>query len=123
MNRSIIVSYLNAFRKAISIYIREGVGMKSVVYPFDGGAVVVFELGENIKTSDEFRNDSKEFAEALRRTNLFSVDANTTAPVGSFIAPLGNSIVLVKDDKVETWDIEQATTDVRQLLSKIKSHV
>ena len=122
MDRSLIIPYLNAFRKAMSVYLREGVGIKSIVFPFDTGAVVVFELGDNVKSSDEFRNDSKGFVDALRRTNLFTVDDNTATPTNTFIAPIGNHIILVKNDELETWVINQAESDVRQLISKIQKH-
>ena len=120
MEKITIINYLNAFRKAITPFIRDGIGIKSTTFPFDKGASVLFELGENIKAVDDIRSESDSFPEALRRTNLFTVDGNETAPEELLIAPIGNHILLIKRDDKNLWEIDMASKDVNTLIEKVR---
>lgn len=113
---------MNAFRKAIAPFIRDGIGIKSTTYPFDKGAIVLFELGENIKAFDDIRSNSESFPDALRRTNLFTVDGSEAAPNESLIAPIGNHILLIKRDDKNLWETDMASKDVYRLIEKVRRY-
>lgn len=122
MDRQIITIYLNEFRKVIAPFVRSGIGIKTISIPFETGVVVLFELGPNIKTCDETRSAATTFAEAMRRTNLFTIDDDALAPVGTFIEPFGENILLIKDNQQSSWTLERASEDVQQLISKIRNY-
>lgn len=122
MDRLTITTYLNEFRKVIASFVRSGIGIRTISIQFDKGVVILFELGENVKTIDEPRTDAKNFAEAMRRTNLFAIDNDAQAPQGTYIAPFGNYILLIKDDNSDSWTIEKAAEDVKELISKISKN-
>lgn len=47
MERTTIQNYINNFRNSISRFLKENVGIKTIVYQYSNGAVLVFEPGVN----------------------------------------------------------------------------
>lgn len=57
MERTTIQNYINNFRNSISRFLKENVGIKTIVYQYSNGAVLVFEPGVNTPNNDElFKN-------------------------------------------------------------------
>ena len=55
VDRQVVIEYLNNFRRLLSKYLKSGVGVQTISYPFDNGVIIVVELGSGIATKDENR--------------------------------------------------------------------
>ena len=71
MDNNKINEYVYAFRSAIDQYLRPGVSIKTVSYPFDSGAVNVININKVGEDETEVKPQSDSFADALSKTNFF----------------------------------------------------
>lgn len=121
MERQEIQTYINNFRRLISQFLKPNVGIQSIIHSYDKGVVIVYELSLNLQNKDDFRSDSKDVSEALKRTNLFeNEEHNTSSFGGTNIFLIKNKIVVIKDDKSQEWTEEKAQLDINRILTPIK---
>ena len=111
VDKTVITEYLNNFRRYLSKYLKSGVGVQTISYPFDKGAIIVIELGMGVPTKDDSRSQSLDLKEALTRTNLFENINDVPEIPGTSILLLKNKIVYLQpiitqyfiDNKSEIW--------------------
>ena len=93
------------------------------VYPFEKGAIIVFELNVNSLNKDDIRTSSNDIYEAFKRTNLFENDKNE--PLHSFagtnIILIKNKIVLIKDNNLSEWTLDKVENDIEKIVKPTES--
>lgn len=125
MDRQDIQNYINNFRRYLSGFLKSDVGLQTTVYPYGEGCVIVCELGINLLSKDEIRTQSKDIAEALKRTTIFEQEKgeHTQSFLGTNIILTKNKIVLIKDDNDKEWTEDKAQQDISKILSPSKEKV
>ena len=83
MERTTIQNYINNFRTHISRFLKENVGLKTIVYPYHNGAVLIFEPGVNMPNNDEYKKEVSTINDALMKTNLFEKESYYIAEIKS----------------------------------------
>lgn len=123
VDRQVLIEYLNNFRRLLSKYLKSGVGVQTISYPFDNGVIVVVELGSGIATKDENRTKSNNLRDALYRTNLFEeIDSVPEIPGTSILLSM-NKIVILKTVDSKQWSEDSAKADVTNVINAIRSKV
>lgn len=118
-DRSIINGYIANFRRILSNFLKQGVGMQSVIYPFSDGAIIVVALGYNLSSKDEYRSISQSINEALEKTNIFDKSNEITSALGTNIVINRNKVILIKDNDQKQWDNDAASHDVSKIIASI----
>lgn len=119
MDKQVINQYLNNFRRLFSRYLKSDVGIQTTTYPFNGGAIIVIELGFGIPTKEEIRSNSINLQNAMIRTNLFEHPEETQEIPGTTIVLSKNKIVIMKTEDEEQWNEETAKSDIDKIISPI----
>ena len=123
VDRQVVIEYLNNFRRLLSKYLKSGVGVQTISYPFDNGVIIVVELGSGIATKDENRTKSNNLREALSRTNLFEETDSVPEIPGTSILLSVNKIVILKTIDSKQWSEDSAKEDVTNVINAIRSKV
>ena len=121
VDKQVIIEYLNNFRRLLSKYLKSGVGIQTVSYPFDGGVVMTIELGTGRATKDENRSPSRTLRDAISRTNLFEETNSIPDIPGTSILLSKNKIVVLKTEHLKQWSEESANLDVNNVINAIKN--
>jgi hypothetical protein len=118
MEKQDIQNYINNFRRVFSSRLKPNVGMQSTVYPFDSGAIIVFELNLNSSNKDEVRTLSKDIYDAFKRTNLFENEKgeHLHSFAGTNIILIKNKIVLIKDNNSSEWTLGAVDNDIYKIV-------
>lgn len=114
-------SYVNSFRKYLSTYTKPGVGVKCVVRPArDGGAVIVFELGDHEGNQDIYKMLTSSVNKALSkvRQKAFGGNLEGFKFKGTNITMDENGIVIIKDGDPNQWTEEAAKSDVEKIVHR-----
>lgn len=119
MDKTIINQYLNNFRIKLSRYLKSGVGIQTITYPFDGGAVIVIELGFEIPTKEDIRSKSDSLQEAVKRSNLFEHPEGVQDIPGTSILLVKNKILILKTQNAEYWSEDAVRNDVNKIISSL----
>lgn len=117
MDRALINSYLINFRKFLSPYIKKDVSMKSVVYPYPNGAVILSTLSINESNNTEYSSDCASINDALARTNMIADSENATDVKETKIFIHKNSILLIKGDNANNWSAERSYKDANNIVN------
>ena len=123
VDRQVVIEYLNNFRRLLSKYLKSGVGVQTISYPFDNGVIIVVELGSGIATKDENRTKSNNLREALSRTNLFEETDFVPEIPGTSILLSMNKIVILKTVDSKQWSEDSAKEDITNVINAIRSKV
>ncbi len=121
VDRQVVIEYLNNFRRLLSKYLKSGVGVQTTSYPFDGGVIMVVELGSGIVTKDENRTKSNNLKEALHRTNLFEEADFVPEIPGTSILLSMNKIVILKTTDSKQWSEDSAKVDITNVINAIRN--
>ena len=121
VDRQVVIEYLNNFRRLLSKYLKSGVGVQTTSYPFDGGVIMVVELGSGIVTKDENRTKSNNLKEALHRTNLFEEADFVPEIPGTSILLSMNKIVILKTTDSKQWSEDFAKADITNVINAIRN--
>jgi hypothetical protein len=119
VEKQVINQYLNNFRRLISRFLKSGVGVQAISYPFNEGAVIVVELGMGIPTKEEGRTMSKDLRDALIRTNLFEESDVLPEIPGTSIILSKNKIVILKTDNDNQWNEDAVKTDIDNIMRPV----
>lgn len=122
MDKQDIQNYINNFRRLFSSFLKPDVGMQSIVYPYDKGAVIVFELNIKSLSKDEIRSASLDAYDAIKRTNLFENEKGEHLQnfVGTNIILTKNKIVVIKDDNSKEWILSKVEEDIDKIVKPSK---
>lgn len=123
MEKRVIQNYINNFRRVFSNRLKPNVGMQSTVYPFDNGAIIIFELNLNSSNKDDIRTLSKDIYEAFKRTNLFENESgeHLHSFSGTNIILIKNKIVFIKDNSSSEWTLEAVDNDIYKIVKPSES--
>ena len=121
VDRQVVIEYLNNFRRLLSKYLKSGVGVQTTSYPFEGGVIMVVELGSGIVTKDENRTKSNNLKEALHRTNLFEEADFVPEIPGTSILLSMNKIVILKTTDSKQWSEDSAKADITNVINAIRN--
>lgn len=123
MEKRVIQNYINNFRRVFSNRLKPNVGMQSTVYPFDNGAIIIFELNLNSSNKDDIRTLSKDIYEAFKRTNLFENESgeHLHSFAGTNIILIKNKIVFIKDNSSSEWTLEAVDNDIYKIVKPSES--
>lgn len=121
MERTTIQNYINNFRTHISRFLKENVGLKTIVYPYHNGAVLIFEPGVNIPNNDEYKKEVPTINDALMKTNLFEKEIlNLSISFsGTYRLPIPNKLIILKDDSESEWTSSKAEKDVKDFIHSL----
>lgn len=124
VEKQVLNQYLNNFRRLFSRFLKSGVAIQTISFPFNEGMVIVVELGMEIPTKEESRTNSKDLREALKRTNLFEGNDTPQEIPGTSIILSKNKIVILKNDDESQWTEEAVKVDIENIIKPIerKSH-
>lgn len=123
VDRQVVIEYLNNFRRLLSKYLKSGVGVQTISYPFDNGVIIVVELGFGIATKNENRTKSNNLRDALYRTNLFEETHSVPEIPGTSILLSMNKIVILKTVDSKQWSEDSAKEDVTNVINAIRNKV
>jgi hypothetical protein len=123
MEKQDIQKYINNFRRLFSSYLKPNVGMQTTVYPFDKGAIIVFELNIDSLNKDEIRAKSIDVQDALKRTNLFEKEKRESLHnfIGTNIILAGNKVVIIKDNNLSEWTLYKLEKDIEKIIKPVES--
>ena len=112
-DNEIIQNYINNFRIQISGVLKPNIGIASVVYPCDDGAIIEFRFGKGIKSSDMYKDSYEKISDALATIeqkafggNLESFRFSGTNYIMEF-----HRLILIKDNSLSEWHRIQAYND------------
>src|SRR3712207_7959419 len=71
MERDIINRYVINFKRFIAPFTKEGVSIKTSIYPYTDGSIIVFEMDFNASGNTEYKSNSETMQEAMRKTQMF----------------------------------------------------
>ena len=121
VRREAVQSYVNSFRKFLSMYMKPGLGVKCVVRPArDGGAVIVFEMADHEGNQDTYKMIAPSVNKALSRVRQKAFGGNLDGFKfkGTNIIMEGNGIVVIKDGNPEEWTEDAARSDVERVVPR-----
>ncbi|PZW75499.1 hypothetical protein DFS21_11213 [Pseudomonas sp. 2848] len=121
VGRDSIQSYINSFRKYLSVYIKPSLGVKCEVRTArDGGAVIVFEFGNHEGNQDTYKMQSSSVNKALSRVrqNSFGGNLDGFSFKGTNIIMEESGIVIIKDGNPKEWTEEAAKADVEKIVPR-----
>ncbi|WP_286915671.1 MULTISPECIES: hypothetical protein [Pseudomonas] len=121
VRRENVQSYINSFRKFLSAYTRPGLGVKCLIRPArDGGAVIVFELGEHEGNRDTYKMAVTSVNKALSKVkqNAFGGNLDGFNFKGTNIIMEENGLVIIKDGNPREWTEEAAKADVEKIVPR-----
>ncbi len=123
MEKQDIQKYINNFRRLFSSYLKPNVGMKSTVFPFDKGAVIVIELNIDSLNKDDIRAKSNDIQDALKKTNLFESEKKEDIHnfVGTNIILVKNKVVFIKDNNLSEWTLSKVEQDIDKIVKPSES--
>lgn len=119
MERALINNYLSNFRRLVSPFLKQDVSLKSVVYPFKKGALIVVEFNYDGNGNTDYRSQSENIQEALRRSNLFEDPENASDIDGTKLFIQKNKLIALKGESDSNWDAVSAKSDVTSFINAI----
>lgn len=119
MERSLINNYLSNFRRLVSPFLKQDVSLKTIVYPFKDGSLIVMEFNYEGNGNTDFRSQSNCAQEALRRSNLFEDPENAPEIEGTKIFVQRNKLIALKGEKESNWDVVSAKSDVIEFVKSL----
>ncbi|WP_343330359.1 hypothetical protein [Polaribacter staleyi] len=122
MNKNKIQHYINNFRRKISPYLKKDIGLKTIVYPYSKGVLLLFEFGPNVQNKDEYRSKSEKISEVLKKTKItfFGETNDNLTFQGTNTVMFDNNIAIIKDLTDNEWTDKQASDDVSKILTPQK---
>ena len=121
MDRTLINSYLINFRKFLSPYMKKDVSMKSVVYPYPSGAVILITLAINESNNTEYRGDCVSINDALRKTKMIADPESATEIKDTKIFIHKNNILVIKGIDNDNWSAKKAYKDANNIVNYLDS--
>lgn len=119
MEKSVINKYIANFRSFFSPYMKNDVTMKTTIYPYDDGAILVIELAIGKSNSTEFKANSITLVGAMAKSNLFEEPENSVSIKGTKIIVSKSKIVIIKSSESELWEAKSSFDDVSKIMDFI----
>lgn len=119
MEKDIINKYISNFRTFLSPYMKGDVVMKSVIYPYDDGAIMVVELSVGGSSFVKFESNSVTLIGAMSKSNLFEEPDRPVSIIGTKIVVSNSKIVIIKSSNDKMWSAKAAFDDVNNIMNFI----
>lgn len=100
---------------------KKDVSMKSVVYPYPNGAVMLITLAINESNNTEYRADCISINDALDKTKLIADPENATEIKDTKIFIHKNNILVIKGIGKDNWDAHKAYKDANNIVNYLDS--
>lgn len=114
-----VQSYINNFRRRISRYLKNGIGLQCTVYPSSaGGVLLVFQFGLASENDDEYKPVSSTLGSALSQIEQHAFGGNLEGFTfgGTNLIMEGDKIILIKDQSDSEWSDKAAKKDVAKVV-------
>lgn len=96
---------------------KKDVSMKSVVYPYPNGALILMTLAVNESNNNEFRSDSTSLSDALAKTNMIADPENATDIKDTKIFIHKNNILIIKGVDTSNWSADRSYKDANNIVN------
>lgn len=119
MEKHIIKTYIDNFRRFIYPHLKDNVFMEVVAYPAKDGCLMLFEFN-NLKNNDtDIRSKSENIQEAMMRSNIFDKPKEAPAIQGTKMVITHSHLIILKGDKDSNWDSDTAKRDVEKFINAL----
>lgn len=113
-------SYINNFRRRISPYLKQNIGIKCNVYPSkDGGGILEFTIGQNLENEDIYKDECESLGDALSQIEQKAFGGNlrgfTFGGTNTILEP--SRIIFIKEANLNEWHDNSAAKDVGNMVS------
>lgn len=98
---------------------KEDVTMKTIIYPYDDGAILVVELAIGKSNTTEFKANSVTLVGAMEKSNLFEEPESSVSITGTKIVVSRSKIVIIKSSDLKLWSAKSAFDDVSKIMNFI----
>lgn len=120
-DKNTIQSYVNNFRRHLSIHLRPGIGLSCNIHPSkQEGAILEFLIGSNLSNEDLFNSPQESVNVVLKSIPQKMVGGNLDGIKfsGTNISMEQNRIIIIKgEDDPNLWSDKGAKTDVEKILN------
>lgn len=119
IEKSVIQTYINNFRRRLAPSLRPGVGLTCLVHPAQaGGAILEFRVGPGIENDDVYQPQSPTLGRALAGIEQHAFGGNLDGFTfgGTNVILEKDKIIFIKDDERSEWSDAAAEKDVRRVL-------
>ena len=94
--------------------------MKTIIYPYDEGAILVVELAIGKSNTTEFKANSVTLVGAMEKSSLFEEPERPVSISGSKIVVSNSKIVIIKSSERKHWTAKSAFDDVSKIMDFLK---
>lgn len=121
-DKEIIQNYINNFRIQISGVLKPDIGIASIVYPCDDGAIIEFRFSKGIKSSDVYKDSYEKISDALSTIEQKAFGGNLEAFrfSGTNCIMEFHRLILIKDNYLSEWNMKQAYNDALTFITSGK---
>jgi hypothetical protein len=119
VEKDTINKYIANFRTFFSPYMKEDVTMKTIIYPYDEGAILVLGLAVGKSNTTEFKANSVTLVGAMEKSNLFEEPESSVSIRGTKIIVSRSKIVIIKSSELNLWSAKSAFDDVSKIMNFI----
>lgn len=119
VEKDVINKYIANFRTFLSPYMKNDVTMKTIIYPYNEGAILVIELALGKSNSTEFKANSVTLVGAMGKSNLFEEPESSVSIKGTKIVVSNAKIVIIKSSESELWSAKSSFEDVSKIMNFI----
>ena len=119
IEKSVIQTYINNFRRRIASFLRPGVGLACRVHPAQvGGAILEVHVGPRIKNDDVYLPLSPTLSTALAKIEQHAFGGNLAGFTfgGTNVILEKDKLIFIKDESNTEWSDAAAEKDVRNVL-------
>ena len=119
IEKSVVQTYINNFRRRIASFLRPGVGLTCHVHPAQvGGAILEFRVGPSIENDDVYLPESPTLGTALAGIEQHAFGGNLAgfAFGGTNVILEKDKLIFIKDESNTEWSDAAAEKDVRSVL-------
>lgn len=125
MDKTIIKRYVDDFKRIFSRFIKPGVTINSIICPYKGGTVCIFQFSMAQGESVIVKDTSKTAFDVLEHEGINGiislgpgVNKENIHFSGTNLANMGNRLVIIKDDNPDEWSITAVVNDVSKIIGK-----
>ena len=120
MRRTMYQRYINNFRRRFTPYLKPEIGMTCNIYlSKDGGGVLEFVMGQDVKNNDVYKTESNSLGGALSNIEQKSFGGKLDGIIfgGTNTILEKNRIILIKEGNECEWSNKAAMRDIDKLIS------
>lgn len=125
MDAGIIKRYIEDFKRIFSRFTKDGVTISTVICPYKGGIVLIFQFNTDNNDSIITKKVEKNVFDIFDSEGIDGIisiasgsDRDGIVFTGTNIANMGNRLVLIKDESLDEWGITAVVEDVSRIIGK-----